>query len=158
MERPFAEWRITYFDLYRGKVFPGIWIVKDTGYVYLFSPTDTGDSQYAPTFLTRFPEAALDAKPEQIKLDYLARDDSWKPVGPTGIDFADAKRSDGRSFRRRQRLVRGAKQTVGRRRPRPGIPIQSGGHSDRAGSIWPMVAANGYLPYARSRSQIAGLG
>jgi hypothetical protein len=92
VERPFAEWKITYFDLYRGKVFPGIWIVKDAGYVYLFSPTDTGDSQHAPTFLTRFPEAALDAKPEQIKLDYLARDDSWKHVGPTGIDFGDAKR------------------------------------------------------------------
>ena len=91
VERPFVEWRIDYFDLYRGKVFPGIWIIKDGGYVYLFSPTGTSDSQHSPTFLTRFPEAALDAGLAQIKLDYLARDDSWKPIGPTGIDFADAK-------------------------------------------------------------------
>jgi hypothetical protein len=92
VERPLAEWKIDYFDLYRGKVFPGIWIIKESGYVYLFSPTDTGDSLHSPTFLTRFPEAALDAEPSQITLDYLARDDSWKPVRPTGIDFADAKR------------------------------------------------------------------
>ena len=92
VERPFAEWRIDYFDLYRGKVFPGIWIIKDGGYVYLFSPTDTGDSQHSPTFLTRFPEEALDVELVQIKLDYLARDNSWKPVGATSIDFADAKR------------------------------------------------------------------
>jgi hypothetical protein len=91
VERLFAQWRIDYFDLYQGKVFPGIWIIKDRGYVYLFSPTDTGDSLHSPTLLTRFPEAALDAGLAQIKLDYLARDDSWKPVGPTGIDFADAK-------------------------------------------------------------------
>lgn len=66
VERPLTEWKIDYFDLYRGKVFRCVWIVKENGYVYLFSPTDTGDSLHSPTFLTRFPEAALDAEPSQI--------------------------------------------------------------------------------------------
>ena len=51
VERPFAEWRIDYFDLYQGKVFPGRSFVREGEYVYLFSPTETGDAQHAPTFL-----------------------------------------------------------------------------------------------------------
>ncbi len=92
VERPFPKWKIEYFDMYLGNVFPGISIVTHGGYVYLFSPTDTGDSQHAPTFLTRFSEALLDSRPARIQLEYLARDNSWKPAGASGIDFADAKR------------------------------------------------------------------
>ncbi len=90
-DRPFAKWNIDYFDLYRGKVFPGQSAVKLDGYVYLFSPTETGDAQHSPTFLTRFPESALDAPSPKIELEYLARDGYWKRIAPGGIDFGDAK-------------------------------------------------------------------
>jgi hypothetical protein len=90
-DRPFAEWRIDYLDLYHGKVFPGQSAVRQDGYIYLFSPTETGDAQHAPTFLTRFRESSLDAASPKIELQYLAKDESWKPIPPRGIDFADAK-------------------------------------------------------------------
>ncbi len=92
VDRPFSDWSIDYFDLYRGKVFPGQSVVKQDGYVYLFSPTDTGDAQHSPTFLTRFAESVLDERSPKIELEYLANDGSWKHLAPHGIDFADAKR------------------------------------------------------------------
>jgi hypothetical protein len=90
VERPFTRWKIDYFDLYRGKVSLGESFVKDNGYVYLFSPADTGDAQHSPTFLTRFPESALDAPSLRIELEYLARNGSWKHIGPNGIALDDA--------------------------------------------------------------------
>lgn len=92
VNRPFSGWKIDYFDLYRGKVFPGQSAVRRGGYIYLFSPSETGDAQHSPTFLTRFRESALDAVAPKIRLEYLAQDGSWKPVGTHGIDFSDARR------------------------------------------------------------------
>jgi len=98
VDRPFVQWTIDYFDLYRGKVLPGQAFVKHGGYFYLFSPTVTDDAQHSPTFLTRFPESALDAPSPKIQLEYLAQDGSWKGVASSGIDFADARRVMDDSF------------------------------------------------------------
>ncbi len=75
VERSPRQWKIEYFDLFRGKVYPGTAIAMDGGYAYFFALVEH-DPQHSPVILTRLPLAGLDGR--VMTLEYLAKDGGWK--------------------------------------------------------------------------------
>ncbi len=91
VERPPAQWKIEYFDLLRGKVYPGTAIAEDGDYAYFFALVER--QPHSPVILTRLPLAALGGP--AMNLEYLARDGGWK--GGVNADDAQVVMQDGAS-------------------------------------------------------------
>lgn len=85
LSAPPDEWEITYVDLFDGlKVLPGVTIVREGDYVYLFALFERDVHPPSPLILTRVPLDEL-SQPA-THLEYWAKDKTWK----AGLDPADA--------------------------------------------------------------------
>lgn len=85
LSAPPAEWEITYVDLFDGlKVLPGVTIVREGDYAYLFTLFERDVHPPSPLILTR---VRLDKLSQPVThLEYWAKDKTWK----AGLDPADA--------------------------------------------------------------------